>query len=198
MVPARSGAAILKMGTKRDSWAERAKKIVPPLSKCGGTSKQIFLSVLHTLKFAVWLSRFCPIRACLIPPIGLQATYVPLRSLAILTGKWVWVFWVRWTSIIRFRIQSFVLVGISESDLGDLLILGRPLFFPLIVRWYSLCHFNASVFIMNWSIWRETTSGMYVLTLSVLFSDISSSVQKWAVHFFFARYARESRFVPHF
>jgi len=51
----RGGAAILKVrGTKHDSRAERAKKIfcTPHFSKCGGTSKQ--MSVLNTLKFAVW------------------------------------------------------------------------------------------------------------------------------------------------
>ena len=55
------------------------------------------------------------------------------------------------------------------------MILGRPLFFPLLdVIPFAMRYFKASVLF----IWRETTSGMYVSTLSVLLSEISSSVQE--------------------
>ena len=55
----KGGAAILKVrGTKHDSRAERAKKFfcTPTFPNVGGTSKQ--MSVLNTLKFAVWLSHY--------------------------------------------------------------------------------------------------------------------------------------------
>ncbi len=47
----KGGAASLKVGgTKRDSRAERAKKIIlfPRFYKCGGTSKQIIISIEYT------------------------------------------------------------------------------------------------------------------------------------------------------